>query len=59
VALRQSAPCNDELDGGPCRNILTHGKGFDTITDFDANGGIGKQDFININGTVLDVERSD
>jgi Ca2+-binding RTX toxin-like protein len=59
---------NDELDGGLGQNILTGGKGFDifdckisdgdTITDFDAKGGIGKQDFIDINGTVFDVERS-
>jgi len=60
---------NDVLDGGFGRNVLTGGKGFDTfictasdggdkIMDFDAHGGIGKQDFIDINGTEFDVHRS-
>jgi Ca2+-binding RTX toxin-like protein len=59
---------DDKLDGGLGRNVLTGGAGFDTfvctatdgdtITDFDARGGIGKQDFIYINGTVFDVERA-
>jgi len=59
---------NDVLDGGFGNNILSGGTGFDTflctatddntILDFDARGGIGKQDFIDINGTDFDVERS-
>jgi Ca2+-binding RTX toxin-like protein len=59
---------NDVLDGGFGKNVLTGGKGFDTfvctatdgdtIMDFDARGGIGKQDFIDINGTNFDVARS-
>jgi hypothetical protein len=47
---------------------MTGGTGFDTfictasdddtIMDFDARGGIGKQDFIDINGTDFDAVRS-
>jgi len=59
---------DDVLNGGLGKNVLTGGAGFDTfvctatdgntITDFDARGGIGKQDFIDINGTDFDVERA-
>lgn len=59
---------NDVLDGSFGNNVLTGGKGFDTfvctatdgdtITDFDANGGVGKQDLIDIFGTVFDVEKA-
>lgn len=59
---------NDVLDGGYGENTLTGGKGSDrfacaatdgdTITDFDALGGPGKQDFIDINGLEFDKARS-
>jgi Ca2+-binding RTX toxin-like protein len=60
---------SDVLDGGFGQNTLTGGKGSDrfvcaatdgdTITDFDATGGPGKQDFIDINGLTFEKARSD
>ena len=59
---------NDVIDGGDGENTLTGGKGADrfvcnmtdgdTITDFDAKGGPGKQDFIDINDMEFHKERS-
>jgi Ca2+-binding RTX toxin-like protein len=59
---------NDIINGNDGNNVMTGGTGFDTfvctasdddtIMDFDARGGIGKQDFIDIMGTDFDVARS-
>jgi Ca2+-binding RTX toxin-like protein len=59
---------NDTLDGGLGKDVLTGGAGsdtfhfivgdgYDTITDFDADGGIGHQDFIS--GNFSDVTSID
>jgi Ca2+-binding RTX toxin-like protein len=59
---------NDILDGSFGKNTLTGGKGADifscaatdgdTIMDFDARGGMGKQDLIDINGLDFDLAKS-
>jgi Ca2+-binding RTX toxin-like protein len=59
---------NDVLDGGFGQNTLTGGKGADTfscaatdgdtIMDFDAHGGMGKQDLIDINGLDFTLAKS-
>jgi Ca2+-binding RTX toxin-like protein len=59
---------NDTLDGGFGQNTLTGGKGADiftcaatdgdTIIDFDAHGGMGKQDLIDINGLDFTLAKS-
>lgn len=47
---------NDILTGGGGNDtfFFTRGDGRDTITDFDANGGFGKQDFISIDNKMAD-----
>ena len=59
---------NDTIDGGFGKNTLTGGKGVDTfvcsatdgdtIMDFDAHGGMGKQDLIDINGLDFTLAKS-
>ncbi|CAN7661593.1 hypothetical protein [Rhizobium sp. LjRoot254] len=58
-------PASGEVPGGAgmCSRVArasihSFARSCSTITDFDARGGIGKQDFIDINGTAFDIERS-